>query len=347
MLSNNSQKKQIAFFERIKSSIDTSLSPISEIARVLNVTESSVYRRVRGQKMIDFDEYTFLEEAFLSVNKNEARSFLTPILPMEYSKVSHKMYPPIEQKMDILKELKHADADLSSMLYYCAKDLSIFRMYAFQKLTAFHNYWIHKMVLKSNSHDDKLFNFEEELKSPDLAITDQIAKYYNSISSVEVWGLDSFNSTLYVIADCYRKGYITSFADFDTLLKELKALATQMERDAEKGYKGDNRAAKFNLYQHNLHRYNDFTVIDMHDTKVSYIQQNRKDILMLNNIYFGNDLQQSIENAAADGVCLSAQNAANRKHYFKEIDIRIQLASKIDPHSSSAIVIAGIIDSIN
>ncbi len=337
------QKSQIEFFKRIIKSVKPHLNPATEIARVLDIDISAVYKRINGEILIKFDAIEILEETFLSVAQNQPRSRLTPKYPFEYAKVSYKAYTTTAQKKDILRELQHADNDHSSHMYFSAKDLSLFRLYAFEKLTAFQNYWLQKMVLVNRDYANKNFNLEEELKSEDIAISKEIAKCYNKIPSTEIWGLDTFDSTLYLITDCHRRNLIAT-PDFKALMDELRELASQLERDAENGYKGDNKSAKLTLAQHNMHRFNDHSMLEMHDTKVTYIQQNCKDILMLNHLEFGNDVAHTIKAALSIGTHLSNQNATARRHYFKEIQSRINVAANFDPKNSSAIIIAGIIE---
>src|ERR1051325_7631019 len=52
----NASELQQDLFQAIKASIPPSLSATEEIARVLDVSVDSVYRRMRGQKTISLDE---------------------------------------------------------------------------------------------------------------------------------------------------------------------------------------------------------------------------------------------------------------------------------------------------
>ena len=47
---------QTAFFEQIKNSLPSNLSLVDVIADELEISNDSAYRRIRGEKMLSFEE---------------------------------------------------------------------------------------------------------------------------------------------------------------------------------------------------------------------------------------------------------------------------------------------------
>jgi DNA-binding XRE family transcriptional regulator len=51
---DDASKKQIEFFEKIKSSVKHKANLASKIAKLLDLSTDAVYRRMRGETMLDF-----------------------------------------------------------------------------------------------------------------------------------------------------------------------------------------------------------------------------------------------------------------------------------------------------
>src|SRR5215475_1504041 len=47
---------QQLFFQHVKNNLPRHLSLVDEVAELLNISTDSAYRRIRGEKMISFDE---------------------------------------------------------------------------------------------------------------------------------------------------------------------------------------------------------------------------------------------------------------------------------------------------
>ena len=52
----NQPGAQQVFFQHIKTSLATHLSLVDEVADLLNISNDSAYRRIRGEKPLSFDE---------------------------------------------------------------------------------------------------------------------------------------------------------------------------------------------------------------------------------------------------------------------------------------------------
>ena len=65
-----SNQLQITFFQFIKSKLPSHLSLVDEIADLLEISVDSSYRRIRGEKMISFEEISKIASHFkLSIDQ--------------------------------------------------------------------------------------------------------------------------------------------------------------------------------------------------------------------------------------------------------------------------------------
>ena len=55
---------QVLFFQQIKSLLPPHLSVVDEIAKVLDISTDSAYRRIRGEKPITFDDIQKLSSRY-------------------------------------------------------------------------------------------------------------------------------------------------------------------------------------------------------------------------------------------------------------------------------------------
>ena len=78
---------------------------------------------MRGDKIINLQELTILEDYYALLTANKPRSERTPKLIFEYSNVGHKKYTPANQLKDIAKEMKRAKEDTAAIAYYIARNL--------------------------------------------------------------------------------------------------------------------------------------------------------------------------------------------------------------------------------
>ena len=51
---------QVLFFQHIKNNLPPHLSMVDEVAELLNISNDSAYRRIRGEKAIAFEELQVL-----------------------------------------------------------------------------------------------------------------------------------------------------------------------------------------------------------------------------------------------------------------------------------------------
>ena len=83
----NPAQLQATLFEKIKSAMDDNISMVDEVAELLNVSSDSAYRRIRGEKIIPFDELLILAGKY-GISLDEFLGIDGKQLPFHYSNLS-------------------------------------------------------------------------------------------------------------------------------------------------------------------------------------------------------------------------------------------------------------------
>ncbi len=120
----DSLSKQQLLFQHIKSILPSHLSLIDEIADILNISNDSVYRRVRGEKPITLDEVAKLASHYkLSLDQFlhlKTDSFIFT------GRLANESVHVFESWMhETLKQVSYINSFTHKHMYYLAKDLPL------------------------------------------------------------------------------------------------------------------------------------------------------------------------------------------------------------------------------
>src|SRR5664279_5019929 len=116
---------QQIFFQHIKSNLASHLSLVDEVADLLNISNDSAYRRIRGEKPLSFEEINVLCSKYhISMDqlfhlKNDSFLFSGPLANKD--NFGFEMY--LEH---LLNQLNYFNSFEQREFYYLSKDLFIF-----------------------------------------------------------------------------------------------------------------------------------------------------------------------------------------------------------------------------
>ncbi len=236
-----STSAQSLFFQHIKALLPPHLSMVDEVAEVLNISNDSAYRRIRGEKPIALEEikklcvkYKISLDQLLHLNSD---SVLFTGKLADRTNFSFELYI-----QDFLHQVQMINSFEDKEMYYWAKDVPIFYYYQFPELAAFKCFFWMKTVLEYPEYNKAKFNFadfDEKL----LKIGEKILETYNNIPSNEIWNVDNINTYMQQIEYYKDTNVFNSKNDIIILYECLEKMVDHIEAQAEAGYKF-NRNAK-------------------------------------------------------------------------------------------------------
>lgn len=221
---------QKLLFSKIKIRIASKAEWAREIADLLYISREAVYRRERGEVILDLYELEKLCKHYkisldsLIETHNERISFVYNSIVVHQGS-TYKTY--IQGFRDLLKEVEEAK---EKEILFCADDVPLFHFMSFPELTYFKLYaW--SQSLKNIEPDMSYEEFEQELKNLELQkLFTDIAKSYRMIPSREIWTQETIQPIITLIEYFNTIG---SFKNPDSklkLCKQLLELIARLER---------------------------------------------------------------------------------------------------------------------
>jgi hypothetical protein len=318
---------QQQIFNAIKSRAGENLLLADEVAKLLDISVDSAYRRIRGEKTVTLDElYTLCSHYKISLDK--LMDVQTGAFMFEGNFLDNKTF-----RFDAyLKGVMHGMAYINSFkekeYYYLCKDSPFFHQFHFREFAAFKYYfWMGTLFFFPEFRNKKisLEEYPDEL----FGLGQKILDIYDHIDSVEIWNIESMNGTLRQI-DYYKDGGM--FESDEDILKVYEAIEKTMdhlEKQAELGYKfkyGDPEKkplSKFRMYFNEV-VLGDNQMLGITDgSKIAYIPHSGANYLVTRDITYCDHFHQYLQNLMRRSTLISEVSEKERARFFRIIRDKI------------------------
>jgi len=323
---------QQIFFQHIKNSLPPHLSLVDEIAELLNISNDSAYRRIRGEKGISFEEVRTLcshfkisLDQFFQVNSDSVIFTGRSISPSHNFDVYLKT---------ILSQFQFLNSFDKRDLYYVNKDIPIFHYFNFHKLAAFKFFFWMKTLLQYPLYAKNLFvadEFMESLQNTAGKIVDE----YNKIPSQEIWNIENINATISQIEYYRNTKVFASEQDVADLYNELEMAINHIERQAELGYKFPNDGkytnpkASYKLFVNEFILGDNTSLAILNEIKVVYVNHSVLNIMWTRDTIFTDSIFQHIQNIIRKSTLISDVGEKDRSLFFGSMRERIYEKRKL------------------
>ncbi len=311
----------------IKLRLPSDASIADELAKLLNISSDSAYRRMRGEKLISLEElYTICTHFKLSLD--QLMNIETGSIVFQGNYVSSKTFRFEQYMSNLVQILGYMNSFKQKELFYICKDMPIFHHYHLREIAAFKWFFWLKTYLHFPDFEKRKFkisDYPDELHT----IDQQVLNIYNQIPSVEIWNIESMNIIFRQI-DFYREGGIfASDEDVYTLYDKLDQLWDHLEKQAALGYKFrlddplQKRTAEYKMYFNEV-LLGDNTIMAVLDgAKMSYINHTTINIMMTRDLAFNENLYAHLMNLMKRSTLISTVSEKERGKFFRIIRERI------------------------
>jgi hypothetical protein len=311
---------QPLFLEQVKAKLPANVSFPDELAKVLNISRDSAYRRIRGETILSLDEVRAICNHFqLSLDFLLAPTRAS--ISFNHRAIDSSTFTFHDWIASILKNLEMIRHFPQRELIYCAKDMPMFHYFLFPELAAFKMYFWMKMYLRYPQFENA--NFDNKIIPNEyIAIGDRIWTNYVDVPSTEIWSDEVVNITSRQIEYARESGYITQaqndvlFDKFGLLLDKLKKFAT----DGSKNGKDNN----YVLYKNDILIADTTLLFKMGDKRVTYLTYNTMNILTTSEETFCNIIEDYLKNLANKSVLISLTGERERSKFFNSISDRVK-----------------------
>jgi ribosome-associated translation inhibitor RaiA len=315
------------FFQHVKSNLTAHLSLVYEVAELLNISNDSAYRRIRGEKPLSFEElkslcahYRISLDQLFHLNNN---SFLFngPLI--------NKDTFGIEMYMEhLLNQLNYFNSFEQRELYYISKDIFIFHCFGFRELTVFKIFFWMKTVLQYPM-EGKDIEVLESIRENVFKLTAKISEAYNKLSSLEIWNDDSINATIRQI-DNYRQSKVfPSDQHALNVYKSLHEMIDHIEKQAEAGCKfainskPTAASTPYKFYVNEFMLGDNCNLAILNNMKVVYINHSVLNIIMTKDPVFAEYTYQHTQNLIRRSTLMSYVGEKERRRFFNGMHERI------------------------
>jgi hypothetical protein len=213
--------------------------------------------------------------------------------------------------------------------YLLWKDIPIFHHFHFREIAAFNHYVWMKGIYNSPEFARKKFslkNYPDEL----FEMGRKALQLYNQIDSVEIWSLETINSTIRQV-DYYHESNL--FEDEEEVLKiyeALEQLMLHLDRQATAGRKihvndtenkGD--TGSFDMYLNEIIIGDNSILASLDGSRIGFIIHTVANIMMTRDLRFTGNMYDSVQNLMKRSTQISSVSERERARFFKSLRRRI------------------------
>jgi len=323
---------QQLFFQHIKNNLPPHLSLVDEIAELLNVSNDSAYRRIRGEKGISFDEIRTLCAHF-RISLDQLFYLNSESVIFSGRLADNKNFTLELYLQDMLTQLRHMNSFERRELIYVNKDIPIFHQFHYQELAAFKFFFWMKTLLQYPLFGKSLFiadDYTDALHNT----AGKIVEEYNKMPSQEVWNVESIHSTIRQIEYYKDTKVFRSAEDIINLYDCLDSTIEHIERQAELGYKfslPDRQPVAKTPYKLFV---NEFILGDntlcaiLNDTKIVYLNHTVLNYIITKDTAFAEYTYQHCQNIIRKSTLISDVGEKERSQFFNTMREKIQNRKK-------------------
>ncbi len=328
----DSAELQQYFFQHIKALVPANISLVDDVAGLLNISNDSAYRRIRGEKAISFEEIQKLSKHYhvsldhlMNIDSNSIAFFGSPVEPEHFNYENYLK--------DMLTGMKAINGAKQKLLYYEAKDLPIFYYFQFSELAAFKYFFWMRSVLSYPQYAKMQFeDYEISKVLHDTGV--DIIRTYNQVPSVEIWGIESINAIVRQLEYYKYAGVFRKKETVENLYDQLQALIRHIKDQAECGEKfmivdePKGNSGNFQLYFNELFLGHNSILAETDGVLTTFLNYGVLNYINTRDVRFCNYTKKSLENTIKKSLLISTVSEKERNRFFNALQDKIAASRK-------------------
>jgi hypothetical protein len=336
MATNSKESAQLIFFQQLKSVLPPSISMVDALADLLQLSNDSVYRRLRGETALSIEEISAICIHF----KISFDSFIQSGNDGQVNFSYHQLNSGVNSFQDYLTSIKKDLEKLTqfpeSQIIFAAEDVPVFHHFEQPLLAAFKIFYWNKSFLNNKELENQ--KFDSKLIPQDLIdLGKAVYEAYTKVPSIEIWSDDTVNSTIKQIEFYWESGVFKSKEDALAICAELNQMLLRISKQAElntkliKNGKASNEVQNYSLYHSDVMIGNNCILAKSGTSRASYISCFSFNSMLTRNQSFCNETEIWLKNLIRKSNLISGVAEKQRYRYFKKIDeLMRKLIAKIE-----------------
>lgn len=323
----NAAGLQEQMLQQLKNQLPAQASLVDELAAILDISTDSAYRRIRNEKSMSLEEVHKLCTHY-QLSLDRLLQLQSDAFSFTGSFIETNSFQFDQWLTSVLQHVKYMSGFKEKKMYTVCKDIPIFHHFHFREIAAFKHFVWMKGIYNSPGFAHKKFslkNYPSEL----FELGQKALHLYNHIDSVEIWSLETINSTMRQIDYYHESNLFEEEDDVIKIYEALEKLMTHLDRQATLGCKlnvGDTERTdkgSFQMYLNEIVIGDNSILACLDGTKISFIIHTVANVMMTRDMRFCENMYESVKNLMKRSTQISSVSERERSRFFKYLRKRI------------------------
>lgn len=326
----NQEDLQVRLFGMIRDQLPNHVSLVDEIAEILDISNDSAYRRIRGEKPISLREVQILAGTFqislddLIGNPSNSVTFRTNFL-------EEANYSFTDWLKGVLQITMGASQAEDAEILFILNELSIYQIIQIPEICAFKLFFWRKSNLDFPGFRELKFRVDE-LDEEVLSLSREILSHYTRVRTRELTTEESLNSYLKQVLYYSEAGYFHSRNDALTLCEKLHELVDHQQKQAALGFKYAygkppvGEEGNFQLFHNDLILADNTVLVKTGDSCATYLTSNAINLMQSHDRAFFDYNYAWGKNLLSKSVPISGTAERERNRFFRILHEKVDAA---------------------
>lgn len=326
---------QARFFQLVRQRIDPHLSFVDELAELLELSNDSAYRRIRGETSLTFEELAKLSKHF-GVSIDALMDSSSNELIFQYRPLNEANFNFLDYLEYIESNVKMIAAADDKEVVYIANEIPLFHLMHVPEVAAFKLFFWQKTILDFSDFRNEKFKLNQKISKVN-ELSRSLRDFYCEIPSTEIYHSETIDTTLKQIEYYFDAGYFENKAESLVLLDRLTELVEHIKLQAEMGYKfkrsqhgivpkhlSYKKENNFTVYHNDVLHTDNTILVRIEDRFLTFLTSNGISSLSTQNENFYKKSYTSINVLKRRATMISGTSEKERNrvfdNYFSKID---------------------------
>ena len=319
---------QAQFFQRLKPVVPPYSSLAAEVAATLKVSLDSAYRRIRGEKLLDFDEIGLLCQEF-NISLDEFLCLKTDSIVFKSSSSAPRKDALAHWMIEMIKQLHYINSYPKRHLYFLIKDLPPFHHFFHPVLASFKFFFWTNSILPSGKQQLERFSLGTKQLRTYENLAQRILHAYLKVPGTEIWNKDTLNTTLRQIETYHEMGLIQDAETTQLIYNSLLEVVAHLEKMATEGLKSGlgqaptSESGEYRLYQNDIISGDNTLLAEIGDTKITYLNHSILYFVGSTDKGFNEEVYGNMKNLIKRSSLMSGAGQKERTQVFYKLRSKI------------------------
>jgi len=318
---------QQQLFQQLKIKLSAESSVADELAKLLGLSIDSVYRRMRGEKTITFEEL-YKIAAHYKISLDQLMNIDTGGFVFQGNLLNSKTFRFDAYLTGMVNIMAYFNSFKKKEAFHLSKDPPVFHFFHLRDIAAFKYYfWMSTLIFFPEFRNKKV-NLDEY---PDELFEkgQKICGLYNQIDSNEIWNIESWNSTIHQIDYYLDNKMFQSDNDALRVYNAMEKLLDHFEEQAKRGYKFNindpdkKPLGKFNMYFNEIVLQDNSMLFLLDDTKMASVAHSAINYMVTRDIDYCENFHFYVQNLIKRSTLISEVSEKERSRFFRRMRERI------------------------